>query len=589
MRARMQRGDMLFEFGADRGFSSDGLNVDAALAGAARNSGALAQSVEAAVEEVHGAEQPALKTFAYDYNASYGGDALYGTMSFRRIGDGFVSFGSGSLSADKYLDTSLRYGSGASAIDLDTAFETTGSGVSGVGQRRDALTFTHSFIRSGIQTALSFEDDRINTAGSGVSWTGSAGGQLGFSFAGVSALFGAQYLRGTEQFGPVHATMTYSGVLQREFGQFFVGASYQTARQTGFDQGLQNQSEFSLSRSFGPTALGIEFTQMRNLAGLDDIEQTSPTLTLSRRLSSVATLGITYGEQRTRDILNPAGNGRNRIFSVQIQAPFSFGNGLVQGRPNPRLPATISGTVTTATTQQQSTSPSFASAVGSVSNGLSNVVVVLDGTQVQRTDLAGHYQFNFVSPGEHQVRVESSSLPRGVSVDQPYASVTVQGGQAGEVDFQVGTFAAIIGHVYSRDSSGEFVPLSGVALRLDDTTNATTDILGAYSFGRLTAGPHTVEIVTSSLPAMVAFSKAAQTQKLPCTTVRRKRWTSKRVRSVRFQDSSNMLPACSRSQRWRLQRLRRCGTGRLFGNHQRRRIVRTRQFTGRNVYTRHRS
>ncbi len=514
LRARMERAGALLEFGVDRGYSSDGYRVEAALAGAARDSGELSQSVEAAFENVNDTGSPAQKTAAYQYNASYGGGALYGTLTLRRIGEGFVTFGSGALQADKYLDTSMRYGGAASDLDVDTAFETSGSGAGAVAQRRDAFTFTHFFQRTGVQTALMLEDNRISGAGPGASWNGSAGGQLGFSLLGVSALFGAQFQRTTQDLSPTHATATYSGVLQRQFGQFFAGASFQTARQIGANAGLQNQSEFSLARSFGATALGVQLTQTRNLSQLDDIEQTAPTLTLSRRLSSVATLGITYGEQRTRDVLNPLANGSNRIFSVQVQAPFAFGSGLVQGRINPRLPATISGTVTSVSTQQQQTSPAFLNAAGSISNGLSNVVVVLDGTEVQRTDLAGHYQFNFVSPGEHQVRVESSSLPRGVTVDQPYASVSVQGGQAGEVDFEVGTYAAIAGHVYSRDSSGELVPLSGVALRLDDTTNATTDILGAYSFGRLTPGPHTVEIINSSLPAMVAFSKTAQTQKV---------------------------------------------------------------------------
>jgi len=514
VRARVQRSSALLEFGVDRAYALDGSRVDAAVLGAARVSGVLSQSVEAAFEDLSGGSLPQKRTFALQYNAGVGSGPLYATLSVRRIGDGFISFGSGALQADKYLDASVRYGVGQTAIDVESAFETSGSEGGAVGQRRDALTFTHFFRRSGAQTALTFQDDRIDTLGAGTSWTGSAGGQLGFSFAGVSALLGAQFQRGTQNLGPSRSTTTYSGVLQRQFGQYFVGASFQSARAAGTTPGVQNQSEFSLTRTFGPMAFGFQMTQTRNVSGLADIEQTSPTITLMRRLSSVATLGLTYGEQRTRDLLNPLGNGRSRIFNVQVQAPFAFGSGLVQGRVNPRLPATISGTVLMQATQQLGTSPAFLSAVGSVSNGLSNVVVVLDGTQVQRTDLAGHYQFNFVSPGEHQVRVETSSLPRGVTVDQPYAAVTVLGGQAGEVDFQVGTYAAIAGHVYSRNASGDFVPLQGVALRLDDATNATSDPLGAYSFGRLSAGVHTVEIITSSLPAMVAFSASARTQKV---------------------------------------------------------------------------
>ncbi|HEV3155165.1 MAG TPA: hypothetical protein VGZ02_15255 [Candidatus Baltobacteraceae bacterium] len=515
VRGRMQHRGALFEFGVARGIATNGYQVDSTVIGAAKNSGALSQAVEAAFESIRGGTLPAQRSFAYQYNSSYGGNSLYGTLTLRRIGDGFVTFGSGALESDQYVDGSLRYSGGPNAVTLEDAFDTEGTGLGAVGQRRDALTFTHAFSRSNVQTAFTFEDNRVDGVSGATSWTGDAGGQVGFNFFGTSALLGAQFQRLTQQLTPASETTTYNGVLQRQFGPFALGAAYQTARQTGNGMAtLQSQSEFSLTRSFGALGLGFEVTQTHNDSGQDDIEQTSPTLTLTRRLSSVATLGVTYGETRTRDVLNPLGNGHSRIFNVQLQAPFSFGNGTVQGRVNPKLPATISGTVTSIVNQQQSSSPAFSSAVGSLSNGLSNVVVVLDGTTVQRTDLGGHYQFNFVSPGPHQIHIETSSLPRGVTVDQPYASVTVLGGQAGEVDFQIGTFAAVTGHVYSRDSSGALVPLQGVALRLDDTTNATTDVLGAYGFGRLTAGVHSVQILNSSLPAMVAFSKDAQTQKV---------------------------------------------------------------------------
>ncbi|HKU68319.1 MAG TPA: hypothetical protein VJP85_11140 [Candidatus Baltobacteraceae bacterium] len=506
MRARLMESGTLVELGIDRGRSKDGFTVDAAVAGAARTSGPLTQSLEAALERIRPGDGSSQRAFSYQYRADYGSGTLYGSVTSRRIGNGFLAFGSGSLQKDNFSGGSLRYSTGANSVDLDESVETSGVSEESVASRRGSVTFTHLFDRSNVETSLGLTEQRRISA-SGSDWTGGLAGEVGFNFAQVSTLLGAQFQRATLSYGDEQGLITYSGALQRQFGLFSASASYQNTRQTGDQRGLQSMGTFSLARAFGSTGIALNLSQTHTLNGAYDIVQTAPTITVSRRLSSAASIGLTYGEQRTRDVMNPANSGHNRIFSIQISAPFAIGSGVVQGRSDPRLPATISGSVLNDTSAQSEYN--FASAIN---NGMANIVVVLDDKIVQRTDLTGHYQFNFVSPGVHEVRLESSSLPRGVTVDQPYASVTVSGGQAAQIFFRVGTYGAIAGHVFGRDAGGAPEPLENVDVQLDDSVYSRTDDLGAYSFGRLTAGKHVVSVVETSLPASATFAKSAEKQ-----------------------------------------------------------------------------
>jgi hypothetical protein len=506
LRGRIMAGGTLFEFGADRGRNNQGFNVDALLVGAARTSGILNEALEASAERIRPGDGTSQRAFAYQYRADYGSGALYGSFTSRHIGNGFLAFGSGALQRDNFVDAAVRYSTGTNSFDVDQSFETSGVSDQEVATRRGALSYTHLFSRSNIETSLGLTDQRRESA-QGIDWTGGISGQIGFDFANISALIGAQFQRATLNYGAPQGLITYSASLQRQFGLYSASAVYQNTRQTSDEGGLQALGTFTLARVFGATGVALNVTQAHTLNGADNLVQTAPTITVSRRISPAVSIGVTYGEQRTRDLTNPANNGRNRIFSVQISAPFAIGSGVVQGRSDPRLPATISGSVLNDVDSQNQygfTSP--------LSDGMANVVVVLDNNTVQRTDLTGHYQFNFVAPGVHQVRLESSSLPRGVTVDQPYASVTVQGGQSAQIFFRVGTYGAIAGHIYGRDASGQPEPLENVGVKLDGTIYSRTDQLGAYSFGRLSAGKHTISVDETSLPATVTFPKSLENQ-----------------------------------------------------------------------------
>jgi hypothetical protein len=133
------------------------------------------------------------------------------------------------------------------------------------------------------------------------------------------------------------------------------------------------------------------------------------------------------------------------------------------------------------------------------------VVVVLDDRYTQRTDLTGGFQFSFIPPGQHQLRVETSSLPRGVTVSTPVVTTVAQGGQTVQVLFQVGNYGGVFGHVYGLDANGNKLPLSNVKLRIDGGTYSQTDTTGAYGFGGLNPGKHDVEVIENTIPAFATF------------------------------------------------------------------------------------
>ncbi|HET9096815.1 MAG TPA: hypothetical protein VFN37_09150 [Candidatus Baltobacteraceae bacterium] len=485
----------LVEAGLTRATAPGAVPIQALVLGAARTGGLLSQTLEGSIQH-----QGDSHTFGYQYQANIGGSAFSTTLTLRRIGAGFVDFGGGAVQSERYGDLSVHDTFGLYSASVDESLENSSADGNGQLTRRGQLYVTRSF-NNGVSTALTLSDQR-QISNLGTQWQGGPGLQASFSFFGADAVVGGQWLRNTSQFADPTASITYTGQLNRQFGHYNASLSYQRNRQTGGAPAVQSQTAFSLGRMFGPTSISLNAQINHVTTAASNARQFAPTISIARQLSPSLSVGVTYGQQFTSDTMNPLSNGRSRIFSVQIAAPFALGNGAVQGRVDPHLPATISGTVVNENVGSQFT---FGAAV---SNGVANVAVVLDNQTVARTDLSGHFQFNFVTPGVHQVRIESASLPRGVLVDQPYASITVFGGQQANLTFAVGNFGVIEGEVFGVDATGAQIPLDNVTVRLDGVQIAQTDPLGAFGFGRLQPGKHTVELATGSLPANVAFSAA---------------------------------------------------------------------------------
>ncbi|HEY9180669.1 MAG TPA: carboxypeptidase regulatory-like domain-containing protein [Candidatus Baltobacteraceae bacterium] len=509
VRGRVLAGRNLFELGLVRARRDDAqATVDSLIGGFASDNGDLNQLFEGALQRrhdvfgTHGVS-------ALQYRLDYGSDTVYSTITAKHVGSGFTSIGSGQILADNQISGAFHTG----PVDVQETFDRAGTGDQMTRSRQGSLSFFHQFgNRRPLSTMWNVSDQQTRTADSTL-WLGTAGVQFAMSFGDLSTLFQVQGSRSTSSSAPPVAGVTYQALIQKPFGDYTVNAQIQKSRQIGAatfnDVG---QTLLNVSRQWGPTAITLADTFTHTTTMTSNAYQTAPLLTLSRRLSPVLALAVSYGIQTTRDTLNPSSNGRSRLFDVQLTAPFSIGNGLVQGHANPRLPATISGMVINDIGDQGA----FAAAV---SNGVGNVMVVLDGAQVQRTDLSGRFQFNFVTPGHHTVQLELGSLPRGVTPDQPVAALDVQGGQQGSVVFRIGNYGAIQGHVFGRDTTGEAVPLAGVVLTLDNGAQlSTTGADGLYGFGRLAAGSHVVAVETASLPAMASLSSEMTTQKINVRT-----------------------------------------------------------------------
>lgn len=506
VRARSLLGRDLVELGLVRAAREDGAGrVDSLIAGFASANGNLNQLFEGAIQRRHEDGVADTAAHAYQYRLDYGSSTVYSTLSLKRIADGFTSIGNGTIPADSQISAAFRTG----PVTLQETFETSGAADQTARSRQGTFSIFREFgRRRPVATMWTLSEGRTENAYGSV-WLGSAGGQFQTNFGDLSALLGLQGSRSTSSANGALGSFTYQAFLQKPLGAYLAQLQYQNSRQIG--GGLFTaigQTNLSVTREWGLTSLTLADTLTRTRTTASDAVQTAPLLTIARRLSPALTLALTYGLQTTRDALNPGSNGRSRIFNLQMTAPFAIGSGMVQGRANPNLPATISGSVINDIGDQGP----FASAV---SNGVGNVMVVLDNSQVQRTDLSGRFQFNFVQPGHHTVQVQLASLPRGVTPDQPIASIDVQGGQQGQIFFRIGTYGGVQGHVMGRDSNGALVPIGGVVLSIDKSPLiATTDAQGLYGFGRLAAGQHVVSVQTESLPATATMPEAALNQKV---------------------------------------------------------------------------
>ena len=508
VRARRTAGSTIYEAGYMQARSeSTAERANLALFGFSHASGPVDETLEAAIERrIDAPAGDPASASAYQFRTDFGSQQTYGTLTLRRQSSGFLALGNGDVSSDSLSDLSLRKSAGVTSLTFDGAFERAGDGSSQILSRRDSLTVTTQM--RGASYGLALQEQRQLEAGTPPQWTGSIGAQIQAQIFGFTTLFQgqAQRLTGTAP----GSNSQYGLTLQKQLGRFALLYSGQV-----FNSTAQGSNSLILTNAMSGTAqigqrnsvsFGTTFTHTRTPGS--DALAISPIVTLNRVLSPALTMGLNFGEQFTHDPLNPASDGHSRIFNIQLNAPFSFGSAAVSGRPNPHLPATITGSVIDVVG-----ATNFVGTAAS-SNGLSNVEVVLDDTQVQRTDLLGHFQFNFVTPGRHDVRVETASLPRGVTADQPYAVVDVLGGQSAQVLFQIGNFGGIEGHVFGRSPSGDLYPISGVQVQLDQIASATTSNTGAFGFGRLSSGNHTIALVPTSLPADAAFAQGESSRQV---------------------------------------------------------------------------
>jgi hypothetical protein len=309
----------------------------------------------------------------------------------------------------------------------------------------------------------------------------------------------------TNQSGMQHE---YAFSLSRPLAGGYVTLSTDTNR--SYQQGAQSSvvtSTYSYSHPIGLKAIGqlsfatVAVKGVDPVLGIASSTQRQIQATLTRRISPVLSLQVMGG----RTIQTGVGGGTSHYLDFSIVGPLAFGGASrYVGRPNPNLPAIVTGHV-------YYVEP--ASSYGLVGNrGIPNVVVTLDTGQTQRTDATGAYEFQFVRPGQHTVTIGDATLPAGVVPDSTTQTINVQGGQMVTLDFAAGAFAGVEGTVVAQSSTGT-AAVPGVQLTIDGRIQGATGPNGQYLIGHLLPGKHIVKVETDSLPATVQL-EGADTQEI---------------------------------------------------------------------------
>ncbi|HTU69901.1 MAG TPA: hypothetical protein VMF11_06230 [Candidatus Baltobacteraceae bacterium] len=504
MQWRESAGNSIYEGGLVYGDGPFTGKSETAIFGDAVSLGPLTAIGEGAYQTRSGGDQDA-SGLSYQFRADDGNTNTYLTGILRHISDGFVSFGDGEIYGDDYFSLAYHRATALQNFTFNASTEQAGA-LDGppLLDRIGALAYNGPLRFGGY--SISLQSQRTGESGS-TSSLEQGSTQISATIGKGVLLVGDLLSRTTTQIDGDESQAGYNAELQLPFRSVVAGLSFNNTRLTSQESGtsLTTSEGLNLSRSFGKAAITLSDIFAHAQSDISDALTTNLSVAVSRAISPVISVQALFGVQSLNDRINPVDNGRSKNFAIQINAPFSYGNGVVTGRADPRLPATIVGRVLTDT----SANPTFA---GIASGGVANVEVILDDKSVQRTDVSGNFQFSFVTPGQHQLSIENSSLPRGVTVNIPVNTIQVAGGQTAQVTFLVGTYGGITGHVYGRNDAGTIVPLPNVLVRVDGATYSQTDKTGAYGFGRLRPGKHTVSVVENSVPAFATFDSANDKQ-----------------------------------------------------------------------------
>ncbi|TAM75270.1 hypothetical protein EPN44_09445 [bacterium] len=470
---------------ASRGEQSKAGNV-IADATYQRYSSHLSTNLEAALDRtkgVAGAADGARIATAAQFNAPW--NRGYASLSIRSIPGGFTSLTS-TANADSGWELTLQRGvgkAGSLLVDLgrDDAFS------SGQWNRTTRRNVTYS-QPVGTSSVTLLESDARSTAGGETSVNRADGVTTtetlkGFSLSqtlqrATAANSGGTAVQSQETFAIAHTIGEGFLQAQSSFGQQrSVGAATN-----------QRQTLLSYVRRLGPRTdltLGEQFAS--DDSGGVGTSQRSYSIGVIRRLSSLVALNITA----TRSHQSGLGASSASSLNVDLVGPLSLGTTRYSGRANPNLPATIAGHVYVVSAN---------SAASFGQRGLGNVLILLDGTTPVRTDIDGGYQFRFVRQGFHTVSIVQGTIANGLVAERGQASVEVGGGQTATMDFGVGAFAGIAGHLYAATSKGS-QPIAGVDIVVDGGHHATTGPDGAYQVGGLLPGTHHVALAVASVPA----------------------------------------------------------------------------------------
>ncbi|TAM88449.1 hypothetical protein EPN42_09350 [bacterium] len=289
------------------------------------------------------------------------------------------------------------------------------------------------------------------------------------------------------------------------FGRALAGGYAELQDVVGRSEGTgasldEREMLLSYTRRIGRRAdlqLAQQLTSSVSAGAMTRLRSTS--IGIVRRISSTVALNITA----TRSAQTGVNAGAASSLNVDLVGPLSFGGPRYAGRANPSLPATITGHVYVVSNAQSSNAATFGQ------RGVGNVLVLLDGGTPVRTDIDGNYEFRFVKQGYHSVSIVQGTVGNGLVADRGQVSLEVAGGQTATVDFGVGAFAGISGHLYAATPKGS-QPVAGVEITVDGGRRTSTGPDGAYEIGGLLQGTHHIAVLLDSLPASVQLQGAPQ-------------------------------------------------------------------------------
>jgi len=470
--------------------------ADVLVGGFASRPARLSTSAELGFERLHGLGDIADgAAFAYQARADYTLPRADLSFTRRFVTDRFVGLGGSGGRPESLSQIGLRTAVGRTGIDAQTAydvlFSTPSQGASA--DRKHGLTLVRPI--GVLDASLSFADDRSVNA-TQTTWSGSGSQSLAMSVRGLSIVENVQATRSTNSGSGPSSTVTGGLELFRPTSLALLQAQFSRTNQTGAETaGRIDLASFGASRIEKRYVFGFNDTYTKTLQGVTNISTNAATFSLGRKLFGNVLLQVQVGRQTTKSVPASASNGSTTLVSFSLGAPFALGSGAALGKPDPRAPATIIGSVVDEAIDGQLAGP--------LGGGVANLAVTLDGIETQHTDARGRFRFRFVTPGRHEVRIEPADLPRGFTVNYPYVTLTLAGGQTAQVGLAIsGTTSAIAGRI-AEATTGGARGVENAAIRIDGTELALTGPLGDFGFGRLKPGTHTLEVVDASLPAQV--------------------------------------------------------------------------------------
>ena len=452
-------------------------------------------ALEAAYQNAQGMHlSPDGHSLSFGMRTDFGRANSYGTLTLRTINQGFIALGNSVQRPDRFAGLTLRTQSAKTSYTLEEDFDRF-SDLDGISEiQRRAFTVSRA-ISPHLNSALLFSEQR-SLVGGERQWLGNGSAAVGYAGSTYGINLSTLVQRSTLSNGAPSSASAIGVDITRGFGSVLSTVSYDSQRQHGLSGPNANDSlRLQFGRTFGKTALSFNQNITKISAIGTQATQTASLLNVARRISPALTVTVQGGIQRTIDRLNPLSNDRGYVFNLSLGAPFAFGSGVVTGRADPNLPGSIVGIVSSDANDSLS---SF------VPSGIPNIIVLLDGITPQRTDLRGRFEFRFLRPGAHEITIDPASVPRGFTVSQPLASVTLAGGQTAQVNLAIGPYGAVAGTIGSRTAQG-FTPIANAAFVIDHGTTIRSSATGHFGLGRLPPGEHVVEISQQSLPADVTL------------------------------------------------------------------------------------